>query len=88
MEWVIIFDFVRHLFEFFFFLIAGPLVSFFAYKKATYVKSEETQLLELQKSLLELALRNQDAFKNKIIPLISGLDVNGGDNLALPGGKK
>lgn len=54
MTWLNIFDLVRHIFEFFFYLITGPLVTYFAVKKLTQKKDTKTQILELQSKIAEL----------------------------------
>lgn len=52
-----IFDVIRHIFEFFFYLVTGPLVTFFAVKKITQKKDTKTQILELQRKIFELEKR-------------------------------
>lgn len=74
MTWVEKFDLVRHFFEFFFYLVTGPLVTVAAVKKLTQKKDPKTQLLELQKSLLRLAKDHTSIFKEGIVPFVDKLD--------------
>jgi hypothetical protein len=85
-EFVAIFDFIRHLFEFLFYLITGPLVGLFAYRKVVQSRNADMQIFELQKDLFELATRDQRAFREKILPLVAGLDATGKSDLSLSEG--
>lgn len=84
MDFVVIFDFLRHLVELFFYAIAGPFIAWLSYKKVVNAKSEELRLIELQKSLLNLAVNNPEVFKENIAPLISGSK----GTVTLPEGKQ
>lgn len=54
MKYIEIFDFIRHLLEFFFFLVTGPLVTAAAVKKMKQRKDLKHQLLELQEKVVQL----------------------------------
>ncbi len=74
MTWINIFDLVRHIFEFFFYLITGPLVTFFAVKKLTQKKDTKTQILELQRKIYELERVNTTANGGNL--LTANEDIN------------
>ncbi len=54
MKYIEIFDFVRHLLEFFFFVVTGPLVTAVAVKKIRQRKDLKQQVLELQERVVQL----------------------------------
>mgnify|MGYP003409854561 CR=1 FL=1 len=54
MKYIQIFDFVRHLLEFFFFVVTGPLVTAVAVKKIRQRKDLKQQVLELQERVVQL----------------------------------
>lgn len=60
MKWLIMFDFARHVLEFFFYFITGPLVTIFAYKKLTGRKDTKIKLLELENKVIELEHKNAE----------------------------
>ncbi len=74
MEWIAVFDLVRHGLEFFFYLITGPLVTVFAFKKIIEKRDPNLQMVELQKKLLRLSQNNSDGFKKNMVPFVNELD--------------
>jgi len=69
-----LFDVVRHLLEFFFFLITGPLVTIFAIKKIKQSKDAGYQTLDLAKKIIKLKQENPLLFKEHIVPLVKEFD--------------
>lgn len=59
MKYIEIFDLVRHIFEFLFYLVTGPLVTVLAVKKITQKKNTSQQLLELHKKIREIEERER-----------------------------
>lgn len=51
MHWITIFDFIRHLLEFFFFLVTGPLVTTVAINKMTQRKTFREKVFELEEKV-------------------------------------
>jgi hypothetical protein len=74
MTWGDKFDIVRHIFEFFFYLITGPLMAIFAFKKIKQGRDQKREMFELQKRLLEMAQSDKHFFKENIVPLVKNLD--------------
>ncbi len=70
------FELVRHAVEFFFYLITGPLVTIFVWKRVTRRRDSEAYLLEMQKQMLKLAEANPVGFRRSIAPLVATLDSN------------
>jgi len=74
MKWIVIFDVLRHIPEIFFFLVAGPLVAIFAYKKNREGQNPRIKVLTLQKKLLEVAEFHPNLFKEHVVPMVGKLD--------------
>jgi len=67
------FDLVRHVLEFLFYVIAGPLLSIFAAKQLLWQRRLDQQLLELQRHLNELASHEPPTALGREVVLLNSL---------------